>query len=42
MRSNKSDKNDQLGAYAKYSGMAIQMALTIGFFSWIGLVYAFK
>ena len=36
MESGNKKKSEQLSAYAKYSGLAIQMGLTIGFFAWLG------
>ena len=36
MKSGKPNRNSQYRAYAKYSGMAIQMGFTIGFFAWLG------
>ena len=31
-----SKKPKQFSAYAKYSGLVIQMGVTIGFFAWLG------
>lgn len=33
---NQSKKQRQFSAYAKYSGLAIQMGVAIGFFTWLG------
>ena len=36
MKPGKPNRSSQYRAYAKYSGLAIQMGLTIGFFAWLG------
>ena len=36
MESDKPKRSSQYSAYAKYSTLAIQMALTIGLFAWLG------
>lgn len=37
MEPNKKKSSSQYSAYAKYSGLAIQMGLTIGSFAWLGV-----
>jgi F0F1-type ATP synthase assembly protein I len=37
MDPDKKNRSSQYNAYAKYSGLAIQMGLTIGVFSWLGV-----